>query len=286
MDGTGIKRKYQSEQQTYDNAVQPPSKRANYCPHKFLLKINKLQLTISTQTEQQKYSIHRLLQDIKGHSDNRSINAKYEALFKIKWHLFNFTSNPSKDREKVAILNEKFVSVMFQFVNFIQANHSSNLPQDFASSSSNASGVTDLEIMDYDSGPESLNENSGSLSSKSSLELSNSSNAAQQSSLESSNVPSPLFSDPTELDLANLKFKVRKNQDRTVFQEKWMAHFQQLQEFNRAYGHSNVSKTTPGYQKLGAWLAEQRRKLKRGKLTEQQYHLMNELGVQWKTIND
>ena len=53
------------------------------------------------------------------------------------------------------------------------------------------------------------------------------------------------------------RFKVRKNQDRTVFQEKWMAHFQQLQEFTKNYGHCNVSKTTPGYQKLGVEFSRQ-----------------------------
>ena len=103
MEGGGTKRKQTSEEQYYDSFEQQPAKRINYNPHKFLLKINKLQLIISTQTETQKYSIHRLLQDIKGHTDNRSINVKYDALFKIKWHLFNFTSNPSKDREKVCL---------------------------------------------------------------------------------------------------------------------------------------------------------------------------------------
>ena len=36
--------------------------------------------------------------------------------------------------------------------------------------------------------------------------------------------------------------------------------------------------------KEGAWLAEQRRKLKLGKLTEQQFKLLNEIGMIFKSF--
>lgn len=165
------------------------------------------------------------------------------------------------------MVNEKFVSAMFELVNFIEDNHPSILPQD--STSSPNSDKTDVEIWDLDSGPESLNNNP--LSSK---------------IINTTTIQLPgMFQGSTELNLSNLKFKVPKNLGRMAFHEKWMSNFQQLQKFKKNYGHCNISRTTPGYYQLGAWLAEQRRKLKLGKLTEQQFKLLNEIGVQWKKVN-
>mmetsp|Transcript_6632 Transcript_6632/g.9186 ORF Transcript_6632/g.9186 Transcript_6632/m.9186 type:complete len:193 (+) Transcript_6632:102-680(+) len=71
----------------------------------------------------------------------------------------------------------------------------------------------------------------------------------------------------------------------TVFDKHWRDHFQELVEFKQKFGHSNVSRTTPGYDQLGSWLADQRKKLRRGKLTREQYGMLTTLGVNWDPAN-
>mmetsp|Transcript_15386 Transcript_15386/g.21454 ORF Transcript_15386/g.21454 Transcript_15386/m.21454 type:complete len:239 (+) Transcript_15386:640-1356(+) len=67
----------------------------------------------------------------------------------------------------------------------------------------------------------------------------------------------------------------------TAFERQWRDHFQQLSDFKNTYGHCNVSRTTKGFEQLGNWLADQRRKLRRGKMTELQYQMLSGLGVEW-----
>lgn len=80
-------------------------------------------------------------------------------------------------------------------------------------------------------------------------------------------------------------FKVSHRHKETVFDRHWKEHSQELAEFKRKFGHPNVSRTTPGYDQLGNWLADQRKKLRRGKLTKEQYDALTELGVDWDPAN-
>lgn len=79
--------------------------------------------------------------------------------------------------------------------------------------------------------------------------------------------------------IKNYVFKVPRKS--TVFDKHWVNHFKELESFKKEFGHITVSRTTKGYDQLGNWLADQRRKLRRGKLTEQQYEMLNQLGVDW-----
>ena len=76
-------------------------------------------------------------------------------------------------------------------------------------------------------------------------------------------------------------FKVPKKPKSTVFDKHWKDHFHELENFKKKFGHCNVSRSTKGYDQLGNWVADQRRKLRRGKLTEQQYEMLTELGMDW-----
>mmetsp|Transcript_1163 Transcript_1163/g.1594 ORF Transcript_1163/g.1594 Transcript_1163/m.1594 type:complete len:210 (-) Transcript_1163:71-700(-) len=68
----------------------------------------------------------------------------------------------------------------------------------------------------------------------------------------------------------------------TVFDKHWKEHFKELEKFKSLFGHCNVSRTTKGYDQLGNWLSDQRRKLRKGKLTRQQYDMLTTLGVEWE----
>mmetsp|Transcript_10317 Transcript_10317/g.14152 ORF Transcript_10317/g.14152 Transcript_10317/m.14152 type:complete len:209 (-) Transcript_10317:501-1127(-) len=76
-------------------------------------------------------------------------------------------------------------------------------------------------------------------------------------------------------------FRVPSTARETVFDKHWKDHFNELQEFKKSFGHCNVSRTTKGYDQLGNWLSDQRKKLRRGKLTREQYEMLTELGVEW-----
>ena len=69
----------------------------------------------------------------------------------------------------------------------------------------------------------------------------------------------------------------------TVFAKHWRQHFQELELFKQQFGHCNVSRTTKGHDQLGNWLADQRRKLRRGKMTRQQYEMLTQLGMMFIT---
>lgn len=70
----------------------------------------------------------------------------------------------------------------------------------------------------------------------------------------------------------------KPNEENSTFSQYWQNHYQELVNFKKKHGHCNVSKTTKGWGKLGNWLSDQRRKLRKGKMTQQQYQMMNELG--------
>lgn len=81
---------------------------------------------------------------------------------------------------------------------------------------------------------------------------------------------------------AKFTFKVPKNKPKNgAFAKQWLDHYEQLKDFKKAHGHVNVTRTTKGYQHLGSWIATQRRKLRRGKLTEDQFKILSDLGLEW-----
>ena len=73
-------------------------------------------------------------------------------------------------------------------------------------------------------------------------------------------------------------FKIPRRDRATVFDKHWKEHYNELVEFKQLFGHCNASRTTRGYDQLGNWLADQRKKLRRGKLTREQYDMLTELG--------
>lgn len=79
-------------------------------------------------------------------------------------------------------------------------------------------------------------------------------------------------------------FKTPKEKE-TMFDKHWKDHFNEVVQFKQTYGHSNVARTTPGYDQLGSWLADQRKKLRRGKLTREQYDMLTSIGVNWDPAN-
>lgn len=65
------------------------------------------------------------------------------------------------------------------------------------------------------------------------------------------------------------------------FDEQWMKHYNELKEFYTHFGHTNVTRTTDEFKSLGNWVAEQRRKKRRNKLSDQQIHLLDQLKFEW-----
>ena len=84
-----------------------------------------------------------------------------------------------------------------------------------------------------------------------------------------------------------LPIKFQHLKDSTVYHHRWEDNFQLLKEFYREFGHTNVTRSTPGNGDLGNWVTEQRRKLKRGKISQRQFERLNEIGMtpQSNTIN-
>ena len=85
-------------------------------------------------------------------------------------------------------------------------------------------------------------------------------------------------SDTTKTNI-NYEFKTVEKTKETAFLKYWKQHFDELKDFKNEFGHCNVSRTTPGYTQLGNWLTDQRRKLRKGKLTKEQFDMLSELGM-------
>jgi len=84
------------------------------------------------------------------------------------------------------------------------------------------------------------------------------------------------------LDGKPIRFKVLKNKPKNGdFQKRWNHNYEILKRFKDNNGHITVTRATPGYEDLGNWVAEQRRKLKRGKVTLKQFETLTELGFEW-----
>jgi len=65
----------------------------------------------------------------------------------------------------------------------------------------------------------------------------------------------------------------------TYFDDQWMTHYRELARFKAIYGHVNVTRTLPEWRSLGNWVAEQRRKMRKGKLSRQQFEMLREIGT-------
>mmetsp|Transcript_21700 Transcript_21700/g.30362 ORF Transcript_21700/g.30362 Transcript_21700/m.30362 type:complete len:202 (+) Transcript_21700:498-1103(+) len=84
------------------------------------------------------------------------------------------------------------------------------------------------------------------------------------------------------LDGKRIKFKVPKNKPKNGdFKIRWNRSFEDLKKYYAKYRSTRVTRTTPGYKDLGNWVAEQRRKLKKGKVTLEQFQALNEIGFEW-----
>lgn len=92
---------------------------------------------------------------------------------------------------------------------------------------------------------------------------------------QNNNETNTLLSQPTNNDFPYVFKQPKKD---TVFEKHWRLHFKELEDFKNTFGHCNVSRTTRGYDQLGNWLSDQRRKLRRGKMTKLQYEMLSQLG--------
>lgn len=84
------------------------------------------------------------------------------------------------------------------------------------------------------------------------------------------------------IDGQPIQFKILKNKPKNgAFQSQWNSNFHSLVDFKRVFGHTRVTRTTLGYEELGNWVAEQRRKLKKGKITQNQFEMLNDIDFEW-----
>jgi len=60
---------------------------------------------------------------------------------------------------------------------------------------------------------------------------------------------------------------------------RWKEHFQELIEFKRDYGHTNVTQTKS--KTLAEWVKNQRRLRKAGKLAQSRISKLDEIGFEW-----
>ena len=74
------------------------------------------------------------------------------------------------------------------------------------------------------------------------------------------------------------KKRAKSNLMLEMCSELWMKHYTRLREYYKLYGNTNVTRTKAEWKTLGNWVAEQRRKMKNGKLSQEQLKLLNELG--------
>jgi len=80
----------------------------------------------------------------------------------------------------------------------------------------------------------------------------------------------------------NFPFKFKENNPKNGnLAKKWRERYDLLVEFKQKFGHANVTRVTKGYELLGFWVADQRRKCRAGKLTEEQFRLLNDIGMEW-----
>lgn len=83
-------------------------------------------------------------------------------------------------------------------------------------------------------------------------------------------------------DERKIQFKVLKNKPKNgKFQASWNKRFEQLKKYIAIKGTIYITRATPGYEQLGTWVFEQRRKLVRGKITKEQFEKLNEIGFIW-----
>mmetsp|Transcript_14633 Transcript_14633/g.20376 ORF Transcript_14633/g.20376 Transcript_14633/m.20376 type:complete len:382 (-) Transcript_14633:81-1226(-) len=85
-----------------------------------------------------------------------------------------------------------------------------------------------------------------------------------------------------KVDNKPIRFKVIKNRPKNgAFSNAWEWHYQKLVTFKSLYGHTNVTRSVEGYEDIGTWVAEQRRKIKKGRITWDQFEKLNIIGFEW-----
>ncbi|QLH37614.1 MAG: Helicase associated domain protein [Parachlamydiaceae bacterium] len=93
--------------------------------------------------------------------------------------------------------------------------------------------------------------------------------------------------EPTKLK--PITFKILKNKPKNgKFPAAWKNNYNALKAFKEQFGHTNVTRSTEGYEKLGNWVAEQRRKFRKqetsngkGGITETQFEKLHKLGFEF-----
>ena len=82
-------------------------------------------------------------------------------------------------------------------------------------------------------------------------------------------------------DPNTLSFKAPKSQSNEggAFERQWNSRFEELKVFKDRFGHVNVTRVTKGYENLGVWLADQRKRFRAGKMTRQRFDLLTALGI-------
>ena len=65
-------------------------------------------------------------------------------------------------------------------------------------------------------------------------------------------------------------------------QQSWDSHFAELLLFKEQHGHCDVPVHDPQNRSLGTWVINQRTKMKRGKLSEEQVRLLSQAGFKWQ----
>mmetsp|Transcript_15753 Transcript_15753/g.21954 ORF Transcript_15753/g.21954 Transcript_15753/m.21954 type:complete len:226 (+) Transcript_15753:365-1042(+) len=81
------------------------------------------------------------------------------------------------------------------------------------------------------------------------------------------------------LDGKPIKFKLLKTT--TIYHKRWEDMYKELLDFYNTHGHIRITRGTKGFEELGHWTTEQRRKLKKGKMSQRQFEMLNELGFEW-----
>eukprot|EP00027_Filamoeba_sp_ATCC50430_P001866 CAMPEP_0168563220 /NCGR_PEP_ID=MMETSP0413-20121227/12560_1 /TAXON_ID=136452 /ORGANISM="Filamoeba nolandi, Strain NC-AS-23-1" /LENGTH=184 /DNA_ID=CAMNT_0008594739 /DNA_START=111 /DNA_END=665 /DNA_ORIENTATION=+ len=64
------------------------------------------------------------------------------------------------------------------------------------------------------------------------------------------------------------------------FENQWNVRFAELIKFKQEHGHTNVTRAAE-HKILGNWVAEQRRKWKKGKLPQKHQKALEEIGFEW-----
>lgn len=90
-----------------------------------------------------------------------------------------------------------------------------------------------------------------------------------------------------ELSKEEIKFFEKHGIVWDVFDERWQRGFDAAKKYYEKYGNLSISVkyVTDNNYKLGEWISAQRGKYKNNKLTEQQIHKLNFIGMCWNSYD-